>query len=697
MRPVLSDKWVPDASLDRCPERPGDHRLLKPLSLAAVAIMILSSFASLALLVHDEDARGEVGDIPARSALATLNSFVISPTTAYVGQPITFIVNASAPEPATNLTFTIFYDFFLPDGTENPESPYTVNVTGNPGRIVQEHVYTAPGPYSDSTYRVRLSIDDGSGDLLNKTRFVAVYENSAPEFGPNLGSSLEAYLDNETYTASLNMSVTCWDADNDNLTLTWDFGDGTDQVVQWTGPALAGVKCTQNHTWSPDPELWYGVGDANITYYINLSLTDGFGHWVNTTTLLRIPLDHNFSPKGSISASALTVDPTDEVTIYGNASDAEGEPLTWTFVFSNSTEVIDIHVYYTGLTEPGTKVFQNTTYVFSVPDDYMVTLYLTDLALPELQTDPDFSAHNVTVGSVDISSVNNSAPIVLARITVVDCYTGQQDIVWNETTGMALVKFSIQANDYDGEVLYVTWDFGDGSEAAYNQSLGGTRVYTFVQIHEYPVPGQYNVSVVVTDGRPDHDVLRYKLLNITSYNKAPEIREFKVILSNSSYGLPGSVVQFVIVLWDLERDPLEVRWDFGDGSPVEWTNVTSFDEYGNATCYINHTYSEIGNYMMWVNFTDGIYGLTGFHQESWAANVVIDVRAPPIVREWNWWDYVSLALFGLMIASLVVWAGLGSMRRRKLDLMGLTMEEYLLRKEEIKKYEERHRGGEGLG
>ena len=220
-------------------------------------------------------------------------------------------------------------------------------------------------------------------------------------------------------------------------------------------------------------------------------------------------------------------------------------------------------------------------------------------------------------------------------------------------------------------------------------------MYEFVQVHEFPSTGQFNVSVVVTDGRPGHDVLRYKLLNITSANRAPEIREFNLTLSNSSYGLPGSVVQFVVVLYDLERDPLEVRWDFGDGSPVEYTNVTSFDANGFATCTMEHIYMEIGTYKMWVNVTDRIYGFTGLHREAYSSDVRIDIYVPREIREWDTWDYASLGIFFLIIALLILWGAMGSLKRRRFDKMGMTMEEYLLRKQEMESFDERHTSGKG--
>jgi len=678
--------------LDRLRRLSGSLALHKPLSCFVILVVLLSSLSFLAAFARDDAHSGQGGELPARITTVTVTSFTISPNKAYVGSIITFFANVSSSVVGCSLNFTIYYDYILLNGSVNPNSPVTVNTTGNPGSIVTTHIYNAPGNLTGSTYRVRLTVNDGMGGAATATRVVTIDINEAPYLGPGLGDTLEAEIG-----VPFDMSVTCWDDDNDNLTLEWDFGDGSDLVEQWTGPAAIGVVCSQTHTWNPDPALWYGIGDTYLAYYVNLSLTDGFNHWENTTTEIRIPLDHNFSPAGGITINATMVDPADKVWLFGTASDPEGEPLTWTFVFNNSEEDFLVQVYHTGLTEPGTTVYQNTSYVFSETGNYTVTLYLSDLADPEMQVDPDYCSHNVSVDKVYISSVKNSIPSVLSSIKVSDYYTGLQDVCVSDTTGIAIAKFSIQTNDRDGEVLYATWNFGDGSEPRYNQSLGGTRVYTFNQTHEYSVPGQYNISVVITDGRDGHEVLRYKLVNITSNNAAPEVRDFDIILSNSSYGLPGSVVQFILLLYDLECNPLEVVWDFGDGSPLEWTNVSLFAENRTTVCRINHTYAAIGNYEVTINFTDGIYGIRGYHQETWTAYLKIDISDPVVVRVWNWWDYTSLALVILSIPLLIAWAVMGSVRRSRLDMMGVTVEEYMLRKKEIEEYDKRHEGGEGLG
>ena len=653
-----------------------------PKALALVLIVLLLSVQLLPLAVSP-DSRTPIDDgIPARAALVTISSFTISPLVVYVGQPVYFFANASS-DVGTNLTFTIYYDYVLADGfTPNPQSPISVNNTDNPGSIVQTHVYSTPGNCTGSTLQVALFVYDGE-TTKRSVKYVTVLEgNLAPYFSPSLGNTYPAQIG-----VPLEFSVTVWDDDNDAVNLTWSFGDGSPVVVQSTGPASGGMVCTQSHAWNPPPELVYGVGDTNINYYLNLSLEDGQGNYLNTTTLIYISLPHNFSPQGSITASSSVVDPADTVTFYATATDVEGEPLTWTFLFSNSSEVYQTEVYQTPLSVPNTILFLNITHIFTEPGNYTVDFHLSDVWLPEDQT----GSHNVSVGTVHLSSIENRVPVVLDYIMVFP-----QDVLINETTGVAQVLLRIQANDYDGEVLTATWDFGDGTPAAMNVTQGGTQVYTIDQVHEFTASGQYNVSVVVTDGREGHEVLRHKLVNVTSNNSSPQVVDFDVILSHSSYGLPGSVVQFIIVLFDNERNPLTVSWDFGDGSPIEWTNTTVFNESGHAVCMINHTYSEEGDYTVLVNFTDGLYGLIGLHEDSWSGLVVIGVGSEDTVRVWDWWDYTSLTLFMVCIGLLFLWSVSGVIRRRRLDRMGVSVEEYLLRKQELDQYEEKRKGREGL-
>lgn len=658
------------------------HRFVpNPKVLVLIVVTLLLSVQLLQIAALQIPRSEDQDENTARCALVT-SSFTISPTTVYVGQTVYFFVNASS-DVGTGLTFTIYYDYFLWDGvTLNPYSPVSVNTTGNPGSIVQTHVYEWPGNISENIFAVALFVYDGF-TTKRTTKFVTVFEgNRAPVFQNSLAQSYPAQIG-----VPLEFSVTVRDDDNDALNLTWDFGDGTPPVVQSTGPAAAGVVCNQSHAWNPPPELIYGIGDTKIYYYLNLSLEDGQGNHLNSSTLIYISLPHNFSPTGTIATSSSVVDPADVIEFRATATDTEGEPLTWTFLFSNSSSVYYTEVHHTSLTAPGTTLYLNITHNFAEEDNYSIDFYLSDIWLPEDQV----GTHNMSVDTLYLSSVVNSIPVPMDEMMVFP-----QDVQIDEETGVAQVLLRMQANDVDGEVITATWDFGDGTPSAVNMSLGGTQVYTFDQIHNFTHAGQFNVSVMITDGRPGHEVLTYKLVNVSENNSAPQAMDFNIVLSNSSYGLPGSVVQFIILLFDYEQDPLTVSWDFGDGSPIEWTNTTMYDLDGNAVCMINHTYAEIGDYTVLVNFTDGRYSLIGLHQETLIGRAVIDVRSDQIVRVWDWWDYASLSMFILSIALLVLWSVSGVVKHSRMDKMGVSLEEYKLRQKELNQYDKKHMGKEGL-
>ena len=644
--------------------------LLVAVLLSQILVVISPSLSPSA---SEEDKLAKVALITA--------SFSISPTTGRIGEEITFFANASS-DVASMLNFTIYYDYVLADGvTPNPYSPVSRNVTGNPGSVITKFTYGAVGNCTGGTYQVALLVFDGF-TTKRSVRYVTILPgNSAPYFAPPLGASYPAEVG-----VPIEFSVTVYDVDNDELTLTWDFGDGISPVIETTGPAAAGVVCTQTHAWNPPPESTYGIGDTYINYSVVLTLEDGRGGNASTPSVVSIYLPHNFSPKGTLAVSGSVVDPSDVVSFNATASDSEGEPLTWTFLFSDGTEVFRIEVCQTPLTAPGTTLYVNLTHVFDVVGNYTVVLYLTDVVIPEYQT----GSHNATVGTIHVTSIGNRVPYVLAEITVIP-----QDVYFDEDAGFASVLLRIQTNDPDGDVLSAVWDFGDGSDPQTNISLGGTQVCTFIQPHVFYLTGPFNVSVVVTDGRPGHEVLRYRLVNVTSNNSAPEVRDFIVILSNSSYGAPGSIVQFILIVFDLERDPVSIVWDFGDGSALFWTNVTAFDATGNSTCYANHSYSSVGKYVVWINYTDNVFGRDGYHSSTWTGFVTIDIPKEIVVRVWDWWDYTSLGLFGALCALVAAWPIFGAVKRGRLDRMGMTMEEYLI-KRQLEEDALKPKGPEGL-
>jgi hypothetical protein len=190
----------------------------------------------------------------------------------------------------------------------------------------------------------------------------------------------------------------------------------------------------------------------------------------------------------------------------------------------------------------------------------------------------------------------------------------------------------------------------------------------------------FNVSAVATDGRDGHEVLRWRLVNVSSNNSAPDIVGFVISHTNGSFSLPNTSVGFTIVFYDAESDPINVTIEFGDGSVPIWFFLTEFNETGCAVVQFNHTYLSVGDFSLYINFTDYKFS-TSSHDARWKALVRIDTTDAVKVRVWDIWDYVGLAILFLMVASLIAWGWMGVRKRKALDKMGMTLDEYRLHKE----------------
>jgi hypothetical protein len=637
------------------------------LTLFCLSLLLLSTYVSVLSIPQEVD-EGPAQEDPveqpfnARSqAIEAANvTLSASPNRVYVGEEVTFFANASS-DVGTTLTFVMYYDILLADYSNNTHSPYSVNSTGNPGSIVTRFTYDRLGNLTASGvsyFRVRLYVSDGV-QTVSKGVNVYVVENSPPVFVSRLASSRDV-----DPGVVVNFSTTVSDIDDDSLAVTWDFGDGSAPAINETGPAALGVVCRQSHAWNPYIEP--GTGDYTITYWLNVTVDDGQGHTIRSTTAIRIYIPWNLSPDCAFFASVSSADPYDVVAFYASANDYEGDPLTWTFVFNNSFEDFYLEVYHTDPTPSETTVWVNTTYVFGAAGNYTVTLYVADTLLEEQQVFP----HNLSQSVSIVVSVNH-LPFAL-NVT-----NYPQDAYLNDTTGICVVQLVTEARDPDGDVITLTWDFGDGSEPGVNVSGGGMQVYKFVQVHEYTVAGYHDVTLNVTDGRLV--ITTTTTITIRSNNTAPKIKEFKLSTSSGSYALPNSTVIFDLVLNDAERDPIEVTWDFGDGSPLERYNLSDFDETGNVSIRATHVYLAKGYYNVTISFTDHMFD-TAYHNSSRMVYVTVALPRVVVLGDWSWWDFTSLGLFLSILPLLALRVVLNRRLVRKIDQLGMTLDEYRLHK-----------------
>ena len=450
----------------------------------------------------------------------------------------------------------------------------------------------------------------------------------------------------------------------DTLNVTWEWGDGTPNATTATGPTGGGVVITNSHYYNLT--IQQGRGDYIVYLTMNVTLDDGNGNLVTEPTTVQVTMPSNSSPQIiDLSGPAGRVESTTVVLISANASDPEGEPLTWTFEFNNSVEVYDIVVNYTAATAPGEVVWVYFPVAFATPGNYTITLNLTD-ALPPYQVWP----HNISE-SMTIEVVGNSIPNVLNTINV----DPDSPVVPSEA-GYVVVNFSIQADDPDGDVLTVTWNFDDGSPEVVNTSAGGKYTYDFVQIRNFTAAGVFNITVLVTDGRPGHETLVYRNITVGSENRPPSMASFYYTLSAGTKARANETVNFTMVIRDAELDPVEVVIDFGDNSSRLFLNLTEFVD-GNLTYSFAHVYTKVGNYSITIWYTDN---KIGYFQHNKTYTTSIKVEEPRVyeVRVWDWWDYFTLSLVFIAPMLVVLRFAVISRRRKSLEAEGMTLEEWKL-------------------
>jgi len=466
--------------------------------------------------------------------------------------------------------------------------------------------------------------------------------------------------------ASLQVWVMVVDGDGDAMHVEFEWGDGTPNGTYESAPGFEEIT-TVYHAWNPVPIQ--GQGDYNVTYTVNITAYDPDGMSATGSLPAIIKVPSNSPPAIHINAP-LKVDPADNVTIEVYANDAEGEPLTWTYFFNNTdtSELVLADVRHTEWTLPGEAVFNNISQVFGVSANFTLVVYVSD-ALPGYQV----GIHNATEQSLKIESIGNTIPTLGAL-----AFTPSNTKI-DEIAGYIQVNFSVECLDPDSDPMNLTWDFGDGT-FAYNESVG-VRAITFNQTRNYTEVGSFYINVTLTDGRPGHALTSSLLLNITGTN-LPPIVSVEYQYASGDFALTDEVITFTINGSDPEEDPIQLIIDFGDGSPLEYYNLTVFVD-GLSIITVNHSYSTTGQKTIFLNYTDNRKGI-GDHAMS--TQVLVDVDAPDviIVSKWSWWDYTGLGMFAmipLVIAARLLFV---ARRRKKADEEGVTLEEWYILQEQMR-------------
>jgi PKD repeat protein len=440
---------------------------------------------------------------------------------------------------------------------------------------VPTHAYASRG-----TFPVVLTVNDGFVDSAPATTTATITNNPpvANPGGPYAGAR----------GTPISFAASGTDADGDDLTYRWTFGDGTTTtganvthvylslgtftvtLVASDGqddsaPATTTVTIA-NRVPVANPGVGYqGVRGAPIKF--NGSGTDADGdpltyRWSfgDGSTGVGNPIPHAYASLGIFTVTLVVNDglvdsapatttadifnrPPDAnpggpytgvkgvpITFNGSGSDADGDALTYRWEFGDGT----------------TGTGPTATHAYAV-----VTTFTARLIVNDGRADSGGGTTTVTIVNRP-PIANPGGPYVGAR-------------------GEATI-FNGSGTDADGDVLTYNWNFGDGTTGP-----GGSAS------HVYASAGTFTATLTVNDGRTDS----------APATTTVAVTNRPVAIPGGPYtGAQGVPIAFNGSGTDLDGDPLTYRWTFGDGGTGTGRNPT-------------HAYASRGTFNVSLTVNDG--------------------------------------------------------------------------------------------
>ena len=397
--------------------------------------------------------------------------------------------------------------------------------------------------------------------------------------------------------AEVTYNAIATDLGDGELTYSWDFGDGSEQL------SVISDQLPVSHTYLDN-------GD----YLVTLTVTDEDGASVSQTLDVTV---NNVAPtiediigetevdEGSeVSYSAIASDPgDDELTYSWEFSDgtiAEGQDITHTFADNgnytitltvtdddggSTNQTLDVIVNNVAPTiediigetvvDEGSEVIYSAIATDPGDDELTYSWELSDGTIAEgkdiSHTFTDNGNYTMTLIITDDDGASTSQTLDITVNNVAPTIT---DIIGETIVDEgAEVSYSAIATDPGDDELTYSWEFSDGTIAE-----GKDISHTFAD------NGNYSITLTVTD---DDDASVSQTLDVVVNNVAPTIED----IIGETVVDEGAEVSYSAIASDLGNDELSYSWDFGDGTIAEGKDVT-------------YTFADNGNYTITLTVTD---------------------------------------------------------------------------------------------
>ncbi len=203
---------------------------------------------------------------------------------------------------------------------------------------------------------------------------------------------------------------------------------------------------------------------------------------------------------------------------------------------------------------------ENPVHVYNSPNTYSVTLTVQD----------SYGFMSTTTKQIQVK--NEWPPFAIATPKY---YQGYDFTI--QFTGD-------QSFDPDGEIISYHWDFKDGTTS----SLVNPN-------HTFKSEGTYIVEFTIKDNDNKYDKVFCEI--VLDFQLPPDTPSKP---SGQTNTLSGETYDYSVVSSDPENDQIKYGWDFGDGTPIEWSDWYNSNQY----CTISHTWYIIGTHSIRVKARD---------------------------------------------------------------------------------------------
>ena len=440
----------------------------------------------------------------------------------FVGEPITFNVADSTPNQVP------VYTWNFGDG-----SPIVTGATAS-------HTFQASGQTV-----VTLTADDGKGGVTLYTNTLVLQADTVP-----VAQAVTGPAGNLFQSKSYTFSATATDLvpTNSVASFIWNWGDGTTSTDSSPAGPVAGVyTSTMSHS--------FPAGQPAFTANVTVQPVDNHGAVGVSSPNTAFPVVVTSFPTPSFtvpaSASTLTLPVGSQVTV--NFVLAVSNPNGAPGVFLPASGV---KVYPLGIGTPGTtaSVTANGDGTYNASYSYLAGAGPgTATFIPVAQaTDASGIVGPVVPGqAVTVVTVAAINPPVVTMTATPAIVAGA-----NTTYQGVPIQFAATASDPNGDILYYSWNFGDGSTVSQTTSAAALS-----QTHSYTNPGIYTVTFSATNTLPGGtNAVTFNIQVLADTKPA-----LTVTLNPAANFFVAAPISFSVVDTTPNQTPI-YTWNFGDGS-----------------------------------------------------------------------------------------------------------------------------------